>query len=273
MPDFNKISILGCGNMGAALIRGAAASEDRLPTDVFVYDTNKDSLAVLADECKITPVNSLDALLNASEVVVSAVKPQIFLQIAPDIAKCLTKGSAKKILISIMAGLTVSKIESLLEGKFEVVRTMPNLPLSVFEGATAIATDGHSGEIISCVENFFRVTGKTSRVQESLLDAVTGLSGSGPMYVFEFVDGLISAGCQSGLNLDVSKNLAMQTIKGALALLEQGTDSPGDWTKKVCSPGGTTLAGLAVLENEKFKPILVKAVKAAVARSQELGKG
>jgi pyrroline-5-carboxylate reductase len=147
---------------------------------------------------------------------------------------------------------------------------MPNLPLSVGEGATAIETDGHSEATLLLAEHIFKAAGRTVRVTSHQMDAVTGLSGSGPAYVFEFLEGLILAGVKAGLARDTATALVLQTAKGALKLLETSKEGPPAWSAKVSSPGGTTIHGLHVLESAGFKGILIAAVEAAVARSKAL---
>jgi pyrroline-5-carboxylate reductase len=143
----------------------------------------------------------------------------------------------------------------------------------VGEGATAIATDGLSEESLRIVETIFNSCGATVRVTEDQMDAVTAVSGSGPMYLFEFVGAMSDAGVKAGLAPDVAYKLALQTAKGSLKLLETGADTPETWTKRVCSPGGTTLAALGVLQKEGFHGILERAVSAAKKRSEELSAG
>ncbi len=268
MPGFKSISIIGCGNMGGALLRGVAKSKKWQLSDIKAFDADENTLKNIVTETGVQAVSKPSDLLS-SEALVLAVKPQIFSHVAEEL-----KGTCPVhfTVVSIMAGLKTSAINTALGVSNATVRTMPNLPLNIFEGATAIATDNHADAIIQSVDEIFQSVGRTAFVTESLMDAVTGLSGSGPMYVFEFVSGLISGGVQSGLAPETAKILAIQTVKGALQLLQGSTESPEFWSKKVCSPGGTTLAALDVLNKNDFKPLISKAIQAAVARSIELGK-
>jgi pyrroline-5-carboxylate reductase len=171
-----------------------------------------------------------------------------------------------------MAGIRASKLREVFP-EFTCIRVMPNLGLSVEEGATAIAIDGASEDALKWTEAVFSLCGTTVRVTEDQMDAVTGVSGSGPMYLFEFVGAMSDAGVKAGLAPDVAYKLALQTAKGSLKLLETGADTPETWTKRVCSPGGTTLAALGVLQKEGFHGILERAVSAAKKRSEELSAG
>ncbi len=263
----DSLAVIGCGNMGAALLRGVVAKGLIPKTHIFIYDADSQKMQELAEELAVNSCTSLEEACENAHYVICAIKPQVF----PDQVSRFKAREGGSVFISIMAGLHSHKMKSKLEEGFSVVRTMPNLPLSVFEGATAIETDGLSEDILANVEKIFNSSGKSVRVEGHQLDAVTGLSGSGPMYVFEFADGMIEAGKSLGLSPEVSKNLALQTIRGALMLLENSDLSPGQWTQKVCSPGGTTLKGLEQLENNQFKDIIIKAITAAKNRSVELG--
>lgn len=268
MVEFKTIGVLGCGNMGAALVRAFVSSGTAGPKDVFVYDTLPGAMAVLQKDLGVQAVDQAHDLPLRSDVLILAVKPQIFHHIAPGLKP--KSGPREKVVVSVMAGVTSETIRSHFPADYQVVRVMPNLPLSVGEGATAIETDGHSEATLLLVERLFSAAGCAVRVGSHQMDAVTGLSGSGPAYVFEFLEGLILAGVKAGLARDASSTLVMETVKGALKLLESGKDGPAQWTAKVCSPGGTTIHGVHVLETAGFKGILMAAVEAAVRRSREL---
>ncbi len=268
MVDLKNIGILGCGNMGGALVRSLVASGTALPKDIFVYDTFAGAMETLKKELGIqTAVQSHD-LLDHCDVLILAVKPQIFHHIAPSLKP--QSGPKERVVLSVMAGVTSENIRAHFPDEYQIVRVMPNLPLSVGEGATAIEIDDHSEATLLVAEHIFKAAGKTVRVTGSQMDAVTGLSGSGPAYVFEFLEGMILAGVKAGLTREVASSLVLQTAKGALKLVESGKESPAQWSAKVCSAGGTTIHGLHVLENAGFKGILMAAVEAAVARSKEL---
>lgn len=268
MVEFQTIGVLGCGNMGGALARALVQSGTAAPKDVFVYDTLPGAMEALKKDLGVQAVVHAEELAQRSDVLILAVKPQIFHHIAPGLKP--KSGPREKVVVSVMAGVASGTIRSHFPGDWQVVRAMPNLPLSVGEGATAIETDGHSEATLLLVERLFSAAGRAVRVASHQMDAVTGLSGSGPAYVFEFLEGLILAGVKTGLPRDVSAALVLETAKGALKLLESGKDGPSQWTAKVCSPGGTTIHGVHVLEEAGFKGILMAAVEAAVKRSREL---
>ena len=266
---YKTLSILGCGNMGAAMARGVVASGRWKTSEVRIYDINQHLADSLEEELWVYKAVDIADLLSGANAVISAVKPQDFPKAAIDLK---AGAGPNQVLVSIMAGLASESIRDMTGKKFTVVRTMPNLPLSVSLGATAIETDHVPEGMLSGVEEIFSsVGGTTVRVKSSQMDAVTGLSGSGPMYLFEFIDALVAAGVQSGLEKSTAYSLADQTVKGALKLLETGSETPEEWTRKVCSKKGTTLAALNVLNEMKFKETLQQAVQAAVTRSRELG--
>jgi pyrroline-5-carboxylate reductase len=268
MVDLQNIGVLGCGNMGAALVRSLVLSGTATAKNIYVYDTFAGAMEILKKDLGVQTVVHAHDLLDHGDVLILAVKPQIFHHIAPGLKP--QSGLKERVVLSVMAGVTSGNIRSHFPEDYQVVRVMPNLPLSVGEGATAIETDGHSEATLLVAEHIFKAAGKTVRVTGYQMDAVTGLSGSGPAYVFEFLEGLILAGVKAGLSRDVASALVLQTAKGALKLIESGKESPSQWSAKVCSPGGTTIHGLHVLESAGFKGLLMAAVEAAVARSKEL---
>ena len=268
MVDFQNIGVLGCGNMGAAIARALVATGTAPAKEVYVYDTLAPAMDSLKKELGVQTMVQAHDLADRCDVVILAVKPQIFHHIAPGLnAK---SGPRERVVLSVMAGVTTDAIRAHFPDDYQIVRVMPNLPLSVGEGATAIETDGHSEATLLLAEHIFKAAGRTVRVTSHQMDAVTGLSGSGPAYVFEFLEGMILAGVKAGLPRDTSSSLVMQTVKGALKLLESSKEGPPAWSAKVSSPGGTTIHGLHVLETAGFKGILIAAVEAAVARSKAL---
>ena len=186
--------------------------------------------------------------------------------------KAVAAVKGTKTFISIMAGVARNSLLEALGAKNQVLRVMPNLPLTVGKGTVALATDGVSEATLKIAEEIFGNIGVTCRVTESLMDAVTGLSGSAPAYVFEFIEGLTRGGVKAGLTRDVALKLALGTIEGSVELVKQTGKSPSDLCAMVCSPAGTTIAGVDALEEGAFRSSLIKAVVAGTNRSKELGK-
>jgi pyrroline-5-carboxylate reductase len=263
-----SLGLLGCGNMGGAVARGVIAAKLLPPQRVRVYDTGTGAARAL-ETLGCPPAASPQELLQLAEVIVLAIKPQIFQNLAEEWKKAFSS-LKNKTIVSVMAGIKTARLREVFPDSFTVIRVMPNLGLSVGEGVTAIASDGIPETSLTLTEAIFNSCGKTVRVSEDQMDAVTGLSGSGPMYVFEFIEALTEAGMAEGLPRETAYQLALQTAKGSLKLLETSSDAPPVWSARVRSPGGTTAAAQKVLESEDFHAILKRAVKAAVARSKEL---
>jgi len=268
MAEITSLGLLGSGHMGSALARGAVSARLVQPEHITLFDPEPAAmrpLEALGCRAAASPLE----VLQKSQVIVLAIKPQIFTKLESE-WKSAFSSLPEKTVISVMAGIRSLRIRGVFPATCKVIRVMPNLGLSVGEGATAIAVDGLAESSLQTVEALFRASGITTRVSEDQLDAVTGISGSGPMYVFEFVEAMTEAGVQCGLARETAYALVKQTVRGSLALLENSKETPSDWTKKVCSPGGTTERALGVLQAEKFKEILAKAVRAATERSQAL---
>ncbi|MDV6236493.1 pyrroline-5-carboxylate reductase [Leptospira ellisii] len=254
----HTIGIAGCGNMGGAIY---SSLKKRYPTQVLGYDP------YLTSNKKIELVSSWEEFSSRSDLIVVCVKPG-------KVTELLGSILAPKRVISVAAGIGVETIRKNLPDGSKVVRVMPNLPLLVGEGAIGYYGDA---ELYGTVDEIFHSLGLTLPVaSESLLDAVTGLSGSGPAYVFKFIQALAEGGVLSGLGYQEALDLSIQTVIGAAELLrkERKKDPqthPEVWKNKVTSPGGTTIAGLAELERNGFSHGVLEAVRAASLRSKELG--
>lgn len=262
-----KIFFVGVGNMGGAILKGLLHAKTP-PLDILFFEPN-DSTAQEFEALGALRVQSFDDGIREAKTAFICIKPQIFKTVAAPWLSTLQKTSPR-IFISIMAGVSSQTLKAHL-GNHEVLRVMPNLPLTVGKGAVALATDNVSESTLALAEGIFKNVGITVRVQESWMDAVTGLSGSGPAYVFEFIDGLIMGGEKMGLTRSVAKELALATLEGSIELLKHSGKEPSALTTMVSSPGGTTIAGLQVLNENGFKEALVRTVEAAANRSKELG--
>jgi len=262
-----SVALLGCGNMGAALIRGAVAGG--LPgSAVKLVDLDLAKIEELSRD-GVGSGASFETALSSASVVILAVKPQIFPSLAIRIGQLLPENA---LCISIMAGVTVRRVRELM-GRPEqrVARLMPNLPLTVGAGASAVATGGLSSDDLDVVRALFKPTGSLVEVPESQMDAVTGLSGSGPAYVLKFLMSLEDGGVLSGLPRSVARELSLATIEGTCKLLRESGLEPDALRGMVTSPGGTTIHGLQALEKGGFGASVADAVYAATRRSQELG--
>lgn len=268
MLSIDKIGFIGGGNMAEALIKGLQAGGCPA-ADILVAEPVTARRSFLNERYGVTVEADNGTVASACSTLVLAIKPQVAPRVLTDLAGALKPGQR---LISIMAGVTTAAIEKLIPAGCRVVRVMPNTPALVLEGATAIAAGSAAAEEdLALTRRIFELVGKTCQVDEKLLDAVTGLSGSGPAYVLTFIEALSDAGVKNGLPRDVATALAAQTVFGTAKLLLESHDHPAILREKVTSPGGTTIAGLHSLEQAGFRGTIMNAVDAATARSRELG--
>ncbi|MCL1955850.1 MAG: pyrroline-5-carboxylate reductase [Fibromonadales bacterium] len=264
-----NIFFIGTGNMGSAILN--ALTDSGYPVSaVFFYEPDDERADKTAEKSKATRLDSLDEGFSKADIVFLCVKPQIFSKISANLRKEMDKSSKDIIVISIMAGVTVASLHSALKRK-NIVRTMPNIAVVAKKGTVAIANEGVDESVLQTVEFLFSTCANTVRVLESQMDAVTGLSGSGPAFVFQFIEAMAMAGVKVGLSHDVAMNLALSTMEGSVEMLRCSKLSPGELTANVCSPGGTTIAGMEELENRAFRGTVMAAIEASVNRSAELG--
>jgi pyrroline-5-carboxylate reductase len=263
-----KIGFIGCGKMGSALIQGILAAKICEPKEVLVYDRLAETSEVLATESGIRVATGNRKLAAAADIVLLCVKPDDAVPILGEVSGEL----AGKLLISIAAGVTIAALQKAAGSKCRVVRVMPNTAVLVQKGASAYAVGKGVGESdIAAVEKIFTSVGRAFEVKETLLDAVTGLSGSGPAYIYLFIEALADGGVQMGLPRDLAMNLAVQTVAGAAEMVSETMMHPAVLREMVTSPGGTTIAGLVELERSGLRSAVMSAVRAATLRSRELG--
>ncbi len=263
-----RIAFLGAGNMATALIRGIIEAGLTRPEDIIISDINKEKLKIKSEKLKIKAAKNNWEAVKESDVIILAVKPKDMEGLLNEIKESL---DSKKLIISIAAGITTSYIEKILGKEIGVIRVMPNTPVAVKEGASAFSVGEHvSQEQEEIVKSIFGAVGKIAKVEQNLMDAVTALSGSGPAYIFYIIASLVEAAVSLGLDKKTATTLATQTVLGSAKLLQETGEEPAALKEKVTSKGGTTEAALLVLDEEKLKETLKKALKAAAKRSQEL---
>jgi pyrroline-5-carboxylate reductase len=263
-----KLAVIGGGNMGTALVQGLIAKgRPYKAEELVVIEVLADRRAALAEELpKVHALGQLGGVLIDAAII--AVKPAD----VPAAARAATEAGALQ-LLSVAAGVPTAAIESAAGATVRVVRAMPNTPALVGAGVAAIAPGQAAREQdLAWAETILSAVGTVVRVPERALDAVTGLSGSGPAYLFLVAEALIDAGVLSGLPRDTSEALVRQLFVGAARLLEQTGESPAELRARVTSPAGTTAAGLHQLERAAVRAAFVDAVSAATARSRELGR-
>lgn len=263
-----KLGFLGSGKMAAALVGGVIKS--MAPQDISVTDRIPEAARDLADKHGVRQLASNAELFLNSDAIVICVKPRDALEAIESVRGQTTD----KLLISIVAGLPLSRLEKAAGDGSRVIRVMPNTPALIHKGAAAYALGSRAlSEDAGIVEMIFSSVGNIFAVKEDLLDAVTGLSGSGPAYVYVMVEALADAGVLMGLPRDLSLRLAAQTVVGAGEMILQTGLHPAVLKDMVASPGGTTIVGLEVLERAGIRSAFLGAVRAATERSRELGNG
>ena len=265
-----KVGVIGAGKIGSAIARGVIRAGLVTKDHVMASDVSDDLRQAVARELDIRVTHDNAALCDYADIIVLAVKPQVVDPVAKEIAGKLGK---IKLLVSVAAGVPLARIEANLKPGARVVRVMPNIPCVVGAGAAGFAAGANATpadlEKVSAILNSF---GVGMAVEEKYLDAVTGLSGSGPAYVFMFMEALADGGVQVGLSRDVALKLAMQTVYGAARMALESNKHLGELKDEVTSPGGTTIAGIYAMEQKGFRGTVIDAVVSATRRSQELGK-
>ena len=268
-----KIGFIGGGNMAEAMIKGLLSASFIEAKNVFVSEPSEAKRDTLHAEYKIKVSADNRELVKKCDIIILAVKPQIVQKVLRDIASLVGRD---KLVISIAAGVPIAIMDDVLRGgknkKFSIVRTMPNTPALVQEGVTAIASGEHVRKIdVKIAHRIFEAVGRTVDVEEDQLDAVTGLSGSGPAYIFMLIEALSDAGVKMGLSREVANTLTIQTVLGSAKLARESGKHPGELKDMVTSPAGTTISGLHALEEGSLRTTLMNAVEDATLRSRELG--
>jgi pyrroline-5-carboxylate reductase len=268
MQDRN-VGFLGAGNMAGALIKALLQAHATPPERILASDVREDRLEQVRREYGVGITADNAEVVKFADVLVLAVKPQVIDRVLPVIAANLRK---ETLVITILAGVRLAAVEARLPPGARLVRAMPNTPAMVLAGATAIAAGTYaSKEDMRTAKELFDTVGRTVTLDETLLDAVTGLSGSGPAYVMLMIEALADGGVKVGLHRETALLLAAQTVFGSAKLLIETGEHPGRLKDMVTSPGGTAIAGLHTLESGGLRRTLMDAVENATQRAGELG--
>jgi pyrroline-5-carboxylate reductase len=263
-----RLAVVGCGNMGSAVVRGLLQVKWTTPSHVVASHPRRERAAAISKALGIECLTSNLKAAEGADVVLLGVKPQILPEVLADLRGAVAPSS---LVLSMAAGVKARVIEDALPG-VPVVRSMPNLAATVGLGATAIAPGAHADKAhVALAREVFQAVGTVEEVPERLMDAVTGLSGTGPMYVFHLVEAMADAGVKVGLSRDVAQRLALQTLIGSAHLARDSHLHAAALKDQVTSPGGTAIAALHVLRREGFQAIVMDAVEAATRRAAELG--
>ncbi len=267
----SQIGFIGGGNMGEALIKGLLASSLVDRKQIHVYDISNARMRQLEVSYKIQLRQSIGELGTACSIIVLAVKPQGMGAVLAQLGSHITQ---RPLVISIAAGIPLSSLIEALPERTPIVRVMPNTPALVLEGASALSKGPDvTEEQMRRAIALFDAVGKTVEVEEKWMDAVTGLSGSGPAYILLLLESLIDAGVLNGLPRHIARELVMQTTLGTVKMTRETGKHPAELKDLITSPGGTTIRGLSILEERGVRGAVLNAVEAATRRSQELGKG
>ena len=265
-----EIGFIGGGQMGEALVKGMIKAALYQASALLVAEPNAARRGYLENAYGIETRDTALPVWQACDTVLLAVKPQAMTEVLTSAKPSIQK---THLIISIAAGLPLAIYERILDKDAKIIRVMPNTPALVLEGASALCCNANvTADEMRMATAIFNAVGKAVVLDEQYLDAVTGLSGSGPAYVFTFIEALIDAGLKTGLARDVAETLAVQTVLGSVKLMCETKEHPAVLRARVTSPGGTTIAGLHVLEKNGFRGIVMDAVEAAVRRSAELGR-
>jgi pyrroline-5-carboxylate reductase len=263
-----QVAVLGGGVMGEALVSGFLACGKINHQQIVVTDARTERLTALSSQYRVGVTPSNSAAVTAADLVVVAVKPPVVTGVLEEIALHLRPGAA---VVSIAAGVPLSELEAHLPSGVAVVRAMPNSPCRIKAGMVALAAGrGMDAEHRALVTELMEGVGRVLWLDESLMDAVTGLSGSGPAYVYLFIEALADGGVKAGLPRQVALDLAIQTVWGAARMAAETGQHPAELKDQVATPAGTTIAGLAVLEEAAFRSAVWRAVEAGARRSAEL---
>ena len=263
-----KIGFIGTGNMGSSIIKGILSSKFEKSENINIFDLDKEKVNNLVKEYGVNAVNSEKELAENCNIIILSVKPHII----PVVLKNLS-GNVKKdtIILTIAAGISISVIENALGEDKKVVRTMPNTPAQVLSGMTAVTfnknIENSEKEIIFKLLNSF---GKSVEIEEKLMHAYTGISGSLPAYVYMFMEALADGGVLCGMPRNKAYEIVAQTVAGSAKMLLETGKHPGQLKDEVCSPAGTTIEAVRVLENGNFRGNVIEAVVACTEKSKEM---
>jgi len=264
-----KFGIIGAGNMGEAILRGFVSSGNAANADIAIYDPYTEKCKLLEKECGVKSAATIEQLIQSSDILLIAIKPNVCTHVFADHKKLF----ANKAVVSIAAGWGGERLKNALPASTRILRVMPNTPamigegMIVFESGDSLTKDEHA-----FAETLFASVGDVISAEPKLMDAVTAVSGSGPAYVYMFIEALADGGVKAGLPRNVALKLAAQTVKGSAMMVSETGIHPGELKDRVCSPGGTTIEAVATLEQMGFRGAVIAAVDACAEKSQKMSK-
>jgi pyrroline-5-carboxylate reductase len=263
-----ELGIIGVGKIGSALLRRFISTNTVNETDVIIYDIDEMRLNERSNEFNVESAKNNISLVKSSHYILIAVIPQVIDTVLEEIGSFITQ---EQRIISIAAGVSLNHINKFINKSIGLIRVMTNTPALIGSAATAIAHNEYvKEEELTYVKKLFRAVGMVEQLEEKHLDAVTGLSGSGPAYIFIIIEALADGGVKMGLPRDVSQKLAAQMVLGSAKLLLETGKHPGELKDMVATPGGTTITAIHEIESAKLRATLIRAVEAATLKSRSL---
>lgn len=266
-----KIGFVGCGNMGSALIEGIILSKIVIPTDIFVFDKNANKINRLIEKYRIQQKSSINEVFDEVDIMILAVKPNSIDEVLNEIE---IDNSTRKIIISLAAGITIDSINRIIRNKAKVVRVMPNAPALVGEGVSAICYDEPIEEQDKeYIKKLFTSVGNIIEIDEKHINAFTAISGSSPAYVLMMIEAMADAAVRMGLRRDAAHEIVSQVILGTAKMIIDTKKHPAELKDTICSPSGTTIEGLFVLEQKGFRGIIMEALDKCYNKAEKMSKG
>jgi len=265
-----KIGFIGCGNMGKAILGGLIASGQVQPGEIWVYTPSPDKVAALHDRYGINAAQSAQEVAQVADIVFGAVKPNMMVKVLSDITSSLNK---ETLVVSIAAGITLDQLARALGHDRKIVRAMPNTPSLVKAGMTSITPNALvTPEEVADVVNIFRCFGEAEVIAEAMIHPVVGVSGSAPAYVFMFIEAMADAAVLGGMPRAQAYKFAAQAVMGSAKMVLETGKHPGELKDMVCSPGGTTIEAVRVLEERGFRAAVIEAMNKCMEKSELLSK-
>lgn len=265
-----KIGFIGCGNMGKAILGGLISSGLIQPGNIWVYTPSPDKVEALRQEYGINPAQSAQQVAQIADIVFGAVKPGVMLKVLGEITSSLNK---ETVVISVAAGVTLDSLATALGHDRKIIRAMPNTPALVNAGMTSVTPNALAGpEDIADAVTIFRSFGQAEVVSEAMIHPVVGVSGSSPAYVFMFIEAMADAAVLGGMPRQQAYQFAAQAVMGSAKMVLETGMHPGELKDMVCSPGGTTIEAVKVLEEKGFRAAVMEAMVKCMAKSERLGK-
>lgn len=265
-----KIGFIGTGNMGCAIIRGYITANPKKADSLYVYNHHLEKAEALEAKLGVHSTKSIKELVEACDLIILAIKPNVFAKVMPQVAEAMT---IEKTLVSIAAGISISHLEGFLLKDVGIIRVMPNTPALVGEGMASVSRNGAvCEEAFKQVLDLFSSIGKVQEVSEGLIDSVVGVSGSSPAYVYMFIEALADGAVAEGMPRKQAYTFAAQAVLGSAKMVLETGLHPGELKDQVCSPGGTTIEAVRSLEDSGFRASVIKAVHVCAEKSKNMSK-